>query len=245
MLLVSWKLALPRSMFLLRGNHESATCTLMYGFKGELVAKYGKSHWRVRRGCRGDAESAGESRQGCRGKVWHLRPERQLAALRDAGWQGAAARIWEHRQDACSSCLLASCTCKCQVQAWRACGRCPSDVKLQQQADSSSRAGPGEAGSQAGQSKWAGWEAPRNFSSVTTNPASPAAPPLHPAPCIALQPVYAACKRLFSSLPLAARIGQYTLVLHGGLFRKQPQRSSGKNKRKRAHPLLYGESTGG
>lgn len=46
-LLAAWKLALPRSIFLLRGNHESATCTLMYGFKGELTAKYGKSHWRV------------------------------------------------------------------------------------------------------------------------------------------------------------------------------------------------------
>lgn len=49
-LLASWKLALPRHLHLLRGNHESATCTLMYGFKGELVAKYGKSHWRVRAG---------------------------------------------------------------------------------------------------------------------------------------------------------------------------------------------------
>lgn len=48
MLLAAWKLALPAAVFLLRGNHESATCTLMYGFKGELVAKYGKSHWRVR-----------------------------------------------------------------------------------------------------------------------------------------------------------------------------------------------------
>lgn len=47
-MLAAWKLALPRSVFLLRGNHESATCTLMYGFKGELTAKYGKSHWRVR-----------------------------------------------------------------------------------------------------------------------------------------------------------------------------------------------------
>ncbi|EFN58373.1 hypothetical protein CHLNCDRAFT_20762 [Chlorella variabilis] len=98
-LLASWKLALPQQVFLLRGNHESATCTLAYGFKGELVAKYGKSHWR---------------------------------------------------------------------------------------------------------------------------------------------PVYAACKRLFSSLPLAAKIGQQTLVVHGGLFRRQPQRGVGKNKRKRAHPLLYG-----
>ena len=65
---------------------------------------------------------------------------------------------------------------------------------------------------------------------------------LHPSP--ALQPVYAACKRLFSSLPLAAKIGQQALVLHGGLFRRQPQRSggggAGKNKRKRAHPMMFG-----
>jgi serine/threonine-protein phosphatase 5 len=100
-LLTAWKLTLPAAVHLLRGNHESATCTLMYGFKGELVAKYGKRDWR---------------------------------------------------------------------------------------------------------------------------------------------PVYAACKRLFSSLPLAARIAEATLVLHGGLFRRQPQRSGGpgKNKRKRALPLLHG-----
>lgn len=48
MLLAAWKLALPAAVFLLRGNHESATCTLMYGFKGELLAKYGKRDWRVR-----------------------------------------------------------------------------------------------------------------------------------------------------------------------------------------------------
>jgi hypothetical protein len=57
-----------------------------------------------------------------------------------------------------------------------------------------------------------------------------------------VQPVYAACKRLFSSLPVSAKVGQHTLVLHGGLFRRQPQRGVGKNKRKRAHPLLYGAS---
>ena len=47
-LLAAWKLTLPAAVYLLRGNHESATCTLMYGFKGELVAKYGKRDWRVR-----------------------------------------------------------------------------------------------------------------------------------------------------------------------------------------------------
>ena len=92
-LLAAWKLTLPAHVFLLRGNHESATCTLMYGFKQELVAKYGKAAWRS---------------------------------------------------------------------------------------------------------------------------------------------VYAACKRLFAALPLAARVGQHTLVLHGGLFRSQPQRKVGRSKRKRA-----------
>ena len=39
--LAAWKLALPRSVLLLRGNHESTTCTKMYGFHAELQAKYG------------------------------------------------------------------------------------------------------------------------------------------------------------------------------------------------------------
>ena len=39
--LAAWKLALPSSVLLLRGNHESTTCTKMYGFHAELQAKYG------------------------------------------------------------------------------------------------------------------------------------------------------------------------------------------------------------
>ncbi len=39
--LAAWKLALPRSVLLLRGNHESTTCTKMYGFHAELQAKFG------------------------------------------------------------------------------------------------------------------------------------------------------------------------------------------------------------
>ena len=39
--LAAWKLAAPRAVTLLRGNHESATCTAMYGFRAELAAKYG------------------------------------------------------------------------------------------------------------------------------------------------------------------------------------------------------------
>lgn len=45
LLLLCWKLALPHRVFLLRGNHESATCTVIYGFKEELKAKYGRSVW--------------------------------------------------------------------------------------------------------------------------------------------------------------------------------------------------------
>ena len=91
-LLCCWKLALPGQVFLLRGNHESATCSIMYGFKGELEAKYGKS---------------------------------------------------------------------------------------------------------------------------------------------AYKPAYSACKKMFAALPLAALVNRCSLVLHGGLFRRQPQRASGKTKRKR------------
>ncbi|GBF98615.1 hypothetical protein Rsub_10804 [Raphidocelis subcapitata] len=39
-LLLAWKVALPRHVFLLRGNHESTYCTKYYGFQGELTAKY-------------------------------------------------------------------------------------------------------------------------------------------------------------------------------------------------------------
>lgn len=49
LLLASWKLACPHHVFLLRGNHETALCSMVYGFKGELVAKLG-SKWKVRSG---------------------------------------------------------------------------------------------------------------------------------------------------------------------------------------------------
>lgn len=35
----AWKLLFPDSVFLNRGNHEQATLTSIYGFKGEVVAK--------------------------------------------------------------------------------------------------------------------------------------------------------------------------------------------------------------
>ena len=46
--------------------------------------------------------------------------------------------------------------------------------------------------------------------------------------------VYSLCKKVFALLPLAARIGSATLVLHGGLFRK-PQAAS---QHSRVRPVL-------
>ena len=39
-LLLALKLTFPNYVYLLRGNHESSTCTRFYGFKGEVDAKY-------------------------------------------------------------------------------------------------------------------------------------------------------------------------------------------------------------
>ncbi|EER08459.1 serine/threonine protein phosphatase, putative, partial [Perkinsus marinus ATCC 50983] len=40
LLLLSYKLAYPESLFLARGNHESRNMNQLYGFKGEVEAKY-------------------------------------------------------------------------------------------------------------------------------------------------------------------------------------------------------------
>ncbi|GAX74026.1 hypothetical protein CEUSTIGMA_g1476.t1 [Chlamydomonas eustigma] len=40
LLLLALKLTFPKQVFLLRGNHESSTCTRWYGFKGEVDAKF-------------------------------------------------------------------------------------------------------------------------------------------------------------------------------------------------------------
>ena len=41
LLLAALKLAAPGRVTLLRGNHESSTCTQLYGFRTELARKYG------------------------------------------------------------------------------------------------------------------------------------------------------------------------------------------------------------
>lgn len=43
-----WKILYPSYVLLLRGNHETATCAIMYGFKQEVEAKYGKVAGKVR-----------------------------------------------------------------------------------------------------------------------------------------------------------------------------------------------------
>ena len=40
LMLACWKILLPGHFFLVRGNHECTTCTHMYGFRGELLAKF-------------------------------------------------------------------------------------------------------------------------------------------------------------------------------------------------------------
>lgn len=40
LMLACWKMLLPGHFFLVRGNHECTTCTHMYGFRGELLAKF-------------------------------------------------------------------------------------------------------------------------------------------------------------------------------------------------------------
>ncbi|XP_010097546.2 serine/threonine-protein phosphatase 7 [Morus notabilis] len=39
--LLAWKVLMPNRVYLLRGNHETKFCTLMYGFEQEVKAKYG------------------------------------------------------------------------------------------------------------------------------------------------------------------------------------------------------------
>lgn len=84
-LLLAWKLALPARVLLLRGNHESATCTMIYGFKEELKAKYGKGAWQVRAAQEG---GGGRRREHARGPaagdvLWGPGGSAQV----DGGWE--------------------------------------------------------------------------------------------------------------------------------------------------------------
>ncbi|KAK9839890.1 hypothetical protein WJX84_007689 [Apatococcus fuscideae] len=54
MLLACWKLTSPGHVTLLRGNHETTTCTYMYGFRGEIFGKYAKADAKeIYRRCKG------------------------------------------------------------------------------------------------------------------------------------------------------------------------------------------------
>ncbi|KAM1605823.1 hypothetical protein PS2_026519 [Malus domestica] len=53
LILLAWKVFLPRSVYVLRGNHESKYCTSVYGFEKEVLTKYGDKGKHVYRKCLG------------------------------------------------------------------------------------------------------------------------------------------------------------------------------------------------
>jgi serine/threonine-protein phosphatase 5 len=40
--LIMWKICLPQHLYMTRGNHEASSLNRMYGFFGEVTAKYAK-----------------------------------------------------------------------------------------------------------------------------------------------------------------------------------------------------------
>ncbi|KAM1340476.1 hypothetical protein ACFX2H_038861 [Malus domestica] len=52
-ILLAWKVFLPKSVYILRGNHEFKYCTSIYGFEKELLAKYGDKGEDVYKKCLG------------------------------------------------------------------------------------------------------------------------------------------------------------------------------------------------
>ncbi|XP_057417834.1 serine/threonine-protein phosphatase 7 [Lotus japonicus] len=51
LLLLAWKVFMPRNIYLLRGNHESKYCTSVYGFEKEVMVKYGDKGKHAYRKC--------------------------------------------------------------------------------------------------------------------------------------------------------------------------------------------------
>ncbi|XXG90226.1 hypothetical protein AAC387_Pa12g2044 [Persea americana] len=49
--LLAWKVFLPHRVFILRGNHESLYCSSLYGFKKEVMSKYGNKGNKVYKEC--------------------------------------------------------------------------------------------------------------------------------------------------------------------------------------------------
>lgn len=53
LLLAALKVSRPAAVYLVRGNHESSTCTKFYGFQGEVRAKYvGSGATAIYAGCK-------------------------------------------------------------------------------------------------------------------------------------------------------------------------------------------------
>ncbi|KAL6226871.1 hypothetical protein ACLB2K_000831 [Fragaria x ananassa] len=51
LILLAWKVLMPKSVYLLRGNHESKYCTSVFGFEKEVLVKYKDNGKQVYRKC--------------------------------------------------------------------------------------------------------------------------------------------------------------------------------------------------